>query len=148
MNPSIDRNGRLFEYVLDYLRTSEIHLPSFVSPAALEKELQFYGLYDVDMSNVIGKNRVEYGISVREKAETLALEVRAIRLAALAESEFWQHRFPPESLSVSICSEDDKELVRREDLLHERLLDKGLQLVSMNKEKNCSYNFVFKVANA
>lgn len=38
----IDRNGRLFEYVFDYLRTNKIYLPSSVSRAAIKEELDFY----------------------------------------------------------------------------------------------------------
>ncbi len=35
----IDRNGRLFEYVLDYLRNNEIHVPPSVSIAVSRKSL-------------------------------------------------------------------------------------------------------------
>jgi hypothetical protein len=45
----IDRNGRLLEYVLDYLRTGEVYLPFAVSKDALQKEFEFYGI-DADMS--------------------------------------------------------------------------------------------------
>jgi hypothetical protein len=34
----IDRNGLLFQYVLDYLRNNQLHLPSFVSRAAMVDE--------------------------------------------------------------------------------------------------------------
>ena len=40
----IDRNGRLFEYVLDYLRTNKLNLPRSVNHAAVKEEFQFYGL--------------------------------------------------------------------------------------------------------
>lgn len=40
-----DRNGKLFEYVLDYYRNgSEVILPSGVSPKAVERELMYFGL--------------------------------------------------------------------------------------------------------
>lgn len=45
----IDRNGRLFEYVLDYLRTNKVHLPPSVSRAAVKEEFEFYGI-DADMT--------------------------------------------------------------------------------------------------
>jgi hypothetical protein len=47
----IDRNGRLFEYVLDYLRTNEVYLPSTVNVAAVHKDFEYYGL-NVDMNQV------------------------------------------------------------------------------------------------
>jgi hypothetical protein len=47
----IDRNGRLFEYVLDYLRTAKVYLPATVSPLALEEEFEFYGI-EADMTKV------------------------------------------------------------------------------------------------
>lgn len=40
----IDRNGRLFEYVLDYLRTGKLNLPPSVNHAAVKEEFWFYGL--------------------------------------------------------------------------------------------------------
>ena len=48
----IDRNGTLFEYVLDYLRDGKVHLPVTVSKAALMEELVYYGFEDVDESSV------------------------------------------------------------------------------------------------
>lgn len=42
----IDRNGLLFQYVLDYLRTNKIHLPSSVSQAAVNEEFAYYGIDD------------------------------------------------------------------------------------------------------
>jgi hypothetical protein len=48
----IDRNGRLFEYVLDYLRANKLYLPATVNLNAMMDEFVYYGV-DVDMSNVI-----------------------------------------------------------------------------------------------
>ncbi len=48
----IDRSGRMFEYVLEYLRTAKVYLPSSViSPLALQEEFDFYGI-EVDMTKV------------------------------------------------------------------------------------------------
>ena len=45
----IDRNGRRFEYVLDFMRDHEVNLPMTESLEAVKKELVYYGLMvDVD----------------------------------------------------------------------------------------------------
>lgn len=40
----IDRNGRLFEYVLDFLRNNEVHVPPSVSRAAVKEEFEYFGI--------------------------------------------------------------------------------------------------------
>jgi hypothetical protein len=50
----IDRNGRLFEYVLHYLETSDLNVPSWVSRKAVQEELKFYDI-DKDMMMTTGK---------------------------------------------------------------------------------------------
>lgn len=40
----IDRNGRLFEYVLDYLRNNKFHLPPSVCRATVKEEFEYYGI--------------------------------------------------------------------------------------------------------
>lgn len=40
----VDRNGQLFQYVLDFIRTGELHLSPQVNSAALLAEFEFYGL--------------------------------------------------------------------------------------------------------
>jgi len=42
-NLFVDRNGRLFEYVLDYLRTGKWRVPTKVK-AAVREEAAFYGI--------------------------------------------------------------------------------------------------------
>lgn len=41
-NYFIDRNGTLFEFVLDFLRTGDLDLPEHISKHALLKEARFY----------------------------------------------------------------------------------------------------------
>ncbi|KAK3102117.1 hypothetical protein FSP39_008910 [Pinctada imbricata] len=44
----IDRNGRIFEYVLDYLRSGQLTLPRDLNDVdILRKELDFYGIHDM-----------------------------------------------------------------------------------------------------
>ncbi|RUO95647.1 hypothetical protein BC936DRAFT_143536 [Jimgerdemannia flammicorona] len=47
----LDRNGKLFEYVLDYYRNgAEIIIPTGVSPKAVERELVYFGF---DVSGIV-----------------------------------------------------------------------------------------------
>ena len=48
----IDRNGFLFQYVLDYLRNNKLHLPCSVSRAAVKDEFDYCGI-SADMNHVI-----------------------------------------------------------------------------------------------
>ncbi|GAX22426.1 hypothetical protein FisN_14Hu040 [Fistulifera solaris] len=41
----IDRSGRLFEYVLEYMRTGKIYLRPTENSAAVKNELEFYGFF-------------------------------------------------------------------------------------------------------
>lgn len=69
----IDRNGLLFRYILDYLRASEVHLPSSVSRIAIMKEFEFYGIY-ADDNQVHEKHGFEHYHFVMEKAEAYNLK--------------------------------------------------------------------------
>lgn len=48
----IDRDGTLFQFVLNYLRDGKVYLPITVSKAALMEELRYFGFEDVDESSV------------------------------------------------------------------------------------------------
>jgi hypothetical protein len=126
----IDRNGLLFQYVLDYLREGEVYLPSTVSRAAVLKEFDFYGI-DADTSKLVEKYGVDYYHSIREKAEALDNELRAIRIASEAESKFWKSASRHSSVSVTL-SDDDRSHMNEdlETLLRARLFERGLKLDS------------------
>lgn len=94
----IDRNGRIFEYILDYLRTDKVHLPSSVSPVALEEEFDFYGI-DADMTKVhcmdaamttlnsLYESNYLLGLADRISAEAYVLAARKAVETSLRRSE-------------------------------------------------------------
>ena len=130
----IDRNGRLFEYVLDYLRTNKVYLPSAVSRAAEQEEFKFYGI-DADMSKVMKECGILQGISMKEKADAMNLEVRAIRLSALAECAFWKSSSSQSSSVFQIPFDDYLALQGNFDELRQRLLDRGLECLKVENAK-------------
>ncbi|GAX22431.1 potassium voltage-gated channel Shaw-related subfamily C member 3 [Fistulifera solaris] len=46
------RNGQLFAYILDYVRSGNVHLPSFISIKVFKEELEYYKI-PVDMSKIV-----------------------------------------------------------------------------------------------
>ncbi|CAB9496770.1 POZ domain-containing protein KCTD8 [Seminavis robusta] len=48
----IDRNGDRFQYVLDYMRDNEVHLPLSVPKAAIVKDLEFLGFTNIDTNSI------------------------------------------------------------------------------------------------
>ena len=97
----IDRNGRLFEYVLDYLRASKVYLPSTVNIAAVKEEFEFYGI-DADMSEVHEKYGHKYLHELNEKIrqqeenlKSLKAEAHAILASMLVEHEFFKDHDEP-----------------------------------------------------
>jgi len=60
----IDRSGRRFEYVLDYMRDHEVNLPMTESIEAVKKELAYYGLMTASSSmspSITGGSPAEAG---------------------------------------------------------------------------------------
>ena len=62
----IDRNGRLFEYILDYLRMNQCHLPLSVKRAAVQEEFEYYGI-DADMTQVMEKYSRAYVYNLQKR---------------------------------------------------------------------------------
>lgn len=94
----IDRNGTLFEYVLDYLRSNKVYLPSTVNINAVKEEFAFYGI-DADMSEVHEKYGHKYlhdlAEEIRIQEENLLLlkaEAHAIRASMMIEHEFFKEQ--------------------------------------------------------
>jgi hypothetical protein len=48
----IDRNGDRFQYVLDYMRDKEIHLPLCVSKASILRDLEYFGFDHVNPDTI------------------------------------------------------------------------------------------------
>jgi hypothetical protein len=142
----IDRNGRLFEYVLDYLRTEQVYLPFSVSRDAIKEEFVFYGI-GVDMSNVHRTaDTADFEMFI-EKTDAIRIQRFVQQTATFVEREFSKY---PTIRSVSIPQADYVQLSEHEDLLREQLLKRGLRLVDRDwrlghalpyivVEKVCSY---------
>ena len=133
----IDRNGLLFQYVLDYLRMEKVYLSSTVNTAAIKEEFEFYGIH-VDMTKVNRRYGIEYISELTTKikaAETdLALlnaEKYAVQLAHSAESKFLTSNNTRTSVSFQITDADYSKLRFDEGLLLDRLLDRELHLVEL-----------------
>ncbi len=66
----IDRNGRLFEYVLEHVRTDALRLPPSVSNIAVNKELRYYGVAPYQI--------IQYDTRFDELAEQILYELLAV----------------------------------------------------------------------
>ncbi len=139
----IDRNGRLFEYVLDYLRTNKVYLPYSASRDAVKEEFEFYGI-DADMTKVNEKYGIEYTHALVRKIkakqsdlDALKHEKLAIQASHLAEAEFLKQDTPCLSVTVKLSYSEYGSLQRRDELL-ECLRARGLEYVS-NGRGSASY---------
>lgn len=131
----IFRDGRLFAYVLDYLRSDKVHLPYSITRAALKEELDHFQI-PADMSKVfVEKDYYSIDRLNREiKQHMAAMEEKKKEVAAIIESYRLAHKFT-ESVSkngfdwsnvvtpsITVQSGIDKKL------LHECLLSRGLDI--------------------
>ncbi|GAX22438.1 hypothetical protein FisN_14Hh052 [Fistulifera solaris] len=90
----IDRDGKMFEYVLDYLQTHTVFLPREVSRLALEREFEYYGI-EADMTNVHDLYGFEHLRMIKEEIgvqeahlDVLKSEAMAIQLSMFTELEY------------------------------------------------------------
>ncbi|GAX22423.1 hypothetical protein FisN_14Hu037 [Fistulifera solaris] len=119
----IDRNGRLFEYILDYLRTNEVHLPLSVNRTAVEKEFDYYAI-PVDWTQVHLPSLDEW----MEEVELRQMQqfVTFVR-EELSKLPYWEKKVKiPPSVYVQLCGHDQ--------LLSQLLSDRGMQLISREWE--------------
>ncbi|GAX10689.1 potassium voltage-gated channel Shaw-related subfamily C member 1 [Fistulifera solaris] len=79
----IDRNGMLFQYVLDYLRTNKLLVPPSVSRAALREEFAFYGI-PVDITKIMEKYSCEYLMELKRKISAKRSELSMQRKMLIA----------------------------------------------------------------
>ena len=139
----IDRNGRLFEFVLDYLRAGKVYLPPTMHIEAMRDEFDFYGI-DADMREVHEKNghrhlhRLTEKILMQEESlKDLNGEKYAFQTSALVEYEFWKasSTYLPFHVRLSISYGDYSMLCEHENALREGLLDRGLEYLKMDFRK-------------
>ncbi|CAB9526947.1 expressed unknown protein [Seminavis robusta] len=55
----IDRDGGLFRYVLNYMRTLQVNIPMTESKQALLNELEYYGFENVESESIVSGTIVE-----------------------------------------------------------------------------------------
>ena len=125
----VDRNGLLFQYVLDFLRTNKLCFPPTVSPAAMKEEFEYYGI-DVDMSKVNNeKDDCQEKPNIDDLSAILA-EKLAIQVSAFVEYDFIRRNLPSANVKTVLPTFDYSQLKGHEDLLRERLLARGLEYIS------------------
>lgn len=73
----IDRSGRVFEFVLELLRTGSVHLPADVSTRQLEQELDFYQIPNPKRSCMYDKRLPEHLVASDAKWSAAAAEAAA-----------------------------------------------------------------------
>jgi hypothetical protein len=148
----IDRNGRLFEYVLDYLRSSKVYLPSCTRREAVKAEFEFYGI-DVDMSKVTENFGIEHAHSLTAKiqaAQKCLEELRAkqlsIQIAALAEHHVMKHNSPT-AVRVYLSYDEFHLAGSYLEFVQEGLLDRGMEYVEKFCFKTDSCGIMVKKAS-
>jgi hypothetical protein len=82
--PFIDRNGQRFGYILDLCRDGVVYLPVTVSPAALQMDLEYFGLEQIIKdddktsrirpSNVVEATEIALALGDDTEEQVLALE--------------------------------------------------------------------------
>lgn len=125
----IDRDGTLFQYVLDYLHTGKHCFPPSVSAAAMKEEFEYYGI-DVDLSQV---NKTDDDCQEKPIINDLSLilaEKLAIQVSAFVEYDFIRRNLPNANVKTVLPTYDYSHLKGHEDLLQERLLARGLEYIS------------------
>ena len=104
----IDRNGNLFQYVLDYMRQNgKVHIPMTVSKDALIDELAYYGFEGVDVKKVQREITESDFINVYNACKELQAKVKSTAncsyiVAKLIDEyiQFWVRRKPSMEFST------------------------------------------------
>ncbi len=127
----IDRNGRRFEWVLDYLRSDRVYVPSLSDQSALKDEFDFFGI-DADMSKV---SVVDDFMSIEQLTKEIKehkgiIEHKKKKIAAMKESYKLAGRFANAVDRHGTFMEMTIEKDVDQDLLSKCLLSRGLHLVS------------------
>ena len=136
----IDRDGRRFGYILDYLRSNRVYLPDLSDQSALKDEFEFFGI-EADMSKVSVKDDFETIIElVDEIAEHEAtIEQKKKKIAVIKESYRLANDFSSRAetqglyLRHNIGKDVDKELLRS------CLQSRGLHVVTYGDESGVEY---------
>lgn len=135
----IFRDGQLFAYVLDYLRSGKVHLPYSITLAALKKELDYFQI-PVDMSQlIVEKDYFSIDRLSREiKAHKAAIQEKEMEIAAIVESYRLAYELTTSVMekgfdwsSVLSPSLIVKPGINKE-MLHDSLLSQGIDVYGYN----------------
>lgn len=105
-----DRNCFLFEYILDFYRTGELHLPQNRCGKALKTELNFWGLTEADIASCCWKAFTDSTdqVSTQEKIEKefdALCEKRCLsKLDDSLKSKIWAFLVYPKSSTAAKVS--------------------------------------------
>lgn len=150
----IDRNGDRFQYILDFMRDGQVHLPVTESNAALQKELEYYGFQNIKEQSITqgtlegGRVLTNTTRNVDEEIDTINAKIKTL------EKQIKEHKTHKQSIraahkiflqaanledsdhvTIHFSEEDDKKTIKdgaddRHKLFCERLEMYGLKLVS------------------
>ena len=131
----IFRDGHLFAYVLDYLRSGKVHLPYSIIRAALKQELDYFQI-PVDMSQLfvekdyftidrLSREIKEHKAAIQEKEMEIAAIVESYRLAHELTTSVMEKGF--DWSSVLTPSMIVKPGINKQ-MLHDSLLSQGIDV--------------------
>ncbi|GAX22437.1 hypothetical protein FisN_14Hh051 [Fistulifera solaris] len=131
----LDRDGKLFAYILAYLRCNRVYVPDLSVQSALRDEFQYFGI-DADMSKVsvtddfVTINELSKEIKKSEKANLQKKK----KIAAIKESYRLVGEFSvlAETLGLYLRHDIDDNVDKK--LLRACLLSRGLHVVSYNTD--------------
>lgn len=124
----IDRNGRLFEYVLDSLRSNQIYLPCSVSQKAVKEELEYYGIYaKINMESEMYSLKQLVQLSKEVKSRMKVID--AIKTSFRVANQFAE-KAEEEKYRILV----DLKLVVDRELLSKCLRARGLQMKNVRRD--------------
>ena len=120
----IERNGKRFQFVLDYMRDGKVSLPIYqeVTKESMLQELEYYGFVDIDSGAIEGSLQGEdmdkFAVSVNEtfqsalKIQESALEIEKIKFFSMMLARkcngIWQNNPVIFRLTKSLIKDTEK----------------------------------------
>jgi hypothetical protein len=135
----IDRDGRRFGYILEYLRSDRVHLPHLSARSALMEEFEYFGI-DADESKILvqhdfmcldelKKEIMVHQAAIAEKEREVAAILESYRMAK-EFSEYVKTWGLNLMMQISVQKNVDRELLR------ECLLSRGLKVDNYNVKED------------
>lgn len=136
------RDGHLFAYVLDYLRSGKVHLPYSITRAALKEELDHFQI-PADMNKIfverdyfsidrLNQEIKEHRAAIEEKEREVAAIIESYRLAHKLTASVSKHGFDWSRVvtpTIAVTPGIDKKL------LHDCLLAQGVDVYGYQVEQ-------------